>query len=51
MPDLARALTRRPIDVDWCITHRFPLEAGVEAYDLFSGRRDGCIKAVLEPGG
>ena len=27
------------------------LEAGVEAYDLFSGRRDGCIKAVLSPNG
>jgi 2-desacetyl-2-hydroxyethyl bacteriochlorophyllide A dehydrogenase len=51
MPDLARALARRPMDLDWCITHRFALEAGVEAYDLFSGRRDGCIKAVLSPNG
>lgn len=30
------------------ISHRFPLAAGVEAYDTFANRKDGCQKAVLE---
>ena len=33
---------------DWCITHRFSIEDGKDAYDVFSQRRDGCVKAVLE---
>jgi len=47
MPVLARQLARQPMDLDWCITHRFSLNDGVEAYDIFAGRRDGCVKAAL----
>ena len=30
------------------VTHTFPLEAGPEAYRLFSARGAGCIKAVFQ---
>jgi len=33
------------------ITHRVPLEEVDEAYQLFSAKRDGCIKTVLIPPG
>ncbi|WP_051943285.1 MULTISPECIES: zinc-dependent alcohol dehydrogenase [Luteibacter] len=31
------------------ITHRVPLEEVSDAYEMFSGKKDGCIKAVLIP--
>jgi threonine dehydrogenase-like Zn-dependent dehydrogenase len=31
------------------ITHRMPLSAGAEGYDLFDRRADGVLKVVLEP--
>lgn len=31
------------------VSHRLPLTEGVEAYDLFARRRDGCTKVVLSP--
>jgi len=34
-------------DLSWCVTHRFDLEDGVRAYEVFSQRQDQCIKAVL----
>ena len=31
------------------ITHRFALDDIVEAYDLFSNRRDGVLKVAIQP--
>ena len=31
------------------ITHRIPLEDVEEAYNTFSGKKDGCIKPILIP--
>ena len=31
------------------ITHRFGLDDIVEAYDLFSSRRDGVLKVAIHP--
>jgi alcohol dehydrogenase len=31
------------------ITHRFALDDIVEAYDLFSSRRDGVLKVAIRP--
>ncbi len=31
------------------VTHRFPLEEIAEAYHVFSGKLDGCIKPVITP--
>ncbi|MDR6935620.1 zinc-dependent alcohol dehydrogenase [Luteibacter sp. 3190] len=33
------------------ITHRVPLEEVGDAYEMFSGKRDGCIKTVFIPPG
>ncbi|MBK8469964.1 MAG: zinc-dependent alcohol dehydrogenase [Candidatus Phosphoribacter sp.] len=32
------------------VTHRFPLEHIAEAYHVFSGKLDGCIKPLIVPG-
>lgn len=47
MPKLADRMCQSPIDLSWCITHRFQIDQGVDAYHVFSERRDGCIKAVI----
>ena len=48
MPRLARELAREPMDLQWCTTHRFSLDDGVRAYEVFAGHQDGCVKAVLD---
>jgi len=42
-------LGRGTLDVEPLISHRLPLERGVEAYRLFDEKRDGCIKVALDP--
>jgi S-(hydroxymethyl)glutathione dehydrogenase/alcohol dehydrogenase len=37
------------LDITSIITHRMPLEEGAEAYRIFDGKLDGCIKIVLVP--
>ena len=45
-------LMQKVIDGDYdlggFVTHRFRIEDCKEAYDVFSNRKDGCIKAALE---
>jgi L-iditol 2-dehydrogenase len=36
------------VDVDFMITHHFPLERTQEAFELVAGYRDGVIKAMIE---
>lgn len=48
MGRLADELAARPMDLSWCVSHRFALEDGVSAWRVFSGREDGCIKAVID---
>jgi threonine dehydrogenase-like Zn-dependent dehydrogenase len=50
MDRLAGELADRPMDLFWCVSHRFALEDGVSAWRVFAGREDGCIKAVLDVG-
>jgi threonine dehydrogenase-like Zn-dependent dehydrogenase len=49
MRPLLDRVQRGDIDPSFVITHRFPLEEAADAYALFSERRDGCIKVVLQP--
>ena len=35
-------------DLNGFVTHRFGILESVQAYDVFSNRRDGCVKAVIE---
>jgi len=48
MEELLPILRRRP-DLATMITHRRPLSDGREAYRLFDGKLEGCIKVVFEP--
>ena len=48
MSALANELQSDPPDTTWCISHRFQIEQGVNAYDVFANRKDGCVKAVVE---
>ncbi|MBZ0111065.1 MAG: hypothetical protein K8J08_01255, partial [Thermoanaerobaculia bacterium] len=34
---------------DSVVSHRLPLDQGVEAYGMFARREEGCSKVVLEP--
>lgn len=47
----ARLLAEQPEIARTLITHRFPLEAAVEAFAVAGDRSRGAIKVVLEPGG
>jgi threonine dehydrogenase-like Zn-dependent dehydrogenase len=47
MSQLANTLADDPIDLSWCITHRFTIDRATAAYDVFANRKDGCVKAVL----
>jgi len=39
------------IDPSFVVTHRARLEDGPALYELSRTRSDGCIKAVMQPGG
>ncbi len=45
----ATILAARPEFVDAVVTHRFPLDAAVEAFAIAQDRAAGAIKVVLEP--
>ena len=45
----ALLLSERPELADLLITHRLPLDAAAEAFDIAGNREKGAIKVVLEP--
>ena len=45
----AQLLGRYPQIADALISHRMPLDAAVEAFDVARDRKAGAIKVVLEP--
>jgi threonine dehydrogenase-like Zn-dependent dehydrogenase len=49
MPQLLRLIREGRLDAKAIITHRFPLEDAPKAYELFSEKKDGCVKCVLTP--
>jgi threonine dehydrogenase-like Zn-dependent dehydrogenase len=48
LPALIRLTTSGRLDPGAIVTHRFPLEAGPDAYALFAARTDGVSKVVLD---
>ncbi|MEM8670309.1 MAG: alcohol dehydrogenase catalytic domain-containing protein [Planctomycetota bacterium] len=48
MEPLAHRLIASPVDLSWVCTHRFSVDEGVKAYEVFANRKEGCIKAVIE---
>lgn len=49
MPHLLQLIRDGIIDAKAIISHRLPLDAAADAYDLFATKRDGCRKVVLIP--
>ncbi len=47
MPRIASELAKSPLDLSWCVTHRFAIDQATEAYDVFANRKQGCVKAVF----
>jgi L-iditol 2-dehydrogenase len=41
-------LESRRVNLDFMVTHRFPLERAAEAFDVVAGYKDGVIKAIIE---
>jgi threonine dehydrogenase-like Zn-dependent dehydrogenase len=37
------------VDLSAMVTHRFPLDRIVEAYELFASQRDGVLKIAITP--
>ena len=50
MPHLLKHIREGRIDAKAIITHRFPLSDAPKAYQIFSDKKDGCVKCVLTPG-
>lgn len=48
MPLIAKQLADNPIDLSWCMTHRFTIDEAEKAYDVFANRKDNCVKAVID---
>jgi alcohol dehydrogenase len=40
----------KKVILDDIITHRLPLDEAPHAYDIFSNKKDNCLKVVLKPG-
>lgn len=49
MKPLLQLVESGEIDPSFVITHRFPLTRAAEAYAMFAGKEDQCIKVVLDP--
>jgi L-iditol 2-dehydrogenase len=49
IPATIDLIARRGSDLDFLVTHTFPLEKAQKAFDLVENYRDGVIKAVIQP--
>jgi threonine dehydrogenase-like Zn-dependent dehydrogenase len=51
MPHLLDLIRSGQVDAKAIITHRFPLDAIDDAYEIFARKKDNCIKTVIIPPG
>jgi threonine dehydrogenase-like Zn-dependent dehydrogenase len=49
VPELLKLVQDGKIDPSFVVTHRLPLSEAAYGYDIFRGKKDGCIKVVLDP--
>jgi S-(hydroxymethyl)glutathione dehydrogenase/alcohol dehydrogenase len=47
--DLLKWLEEGKMKLHDIITHRLPLGEAPRAYEIFSEKKDGCVKVVLKP--
>ena len=49
LPRLLEHAERGELDPSFMATHRFSLEDGARAYDMFKNKQDGLLRAVFVP--
>ncbi|MFD2045775.1 zinc-dependent alcohol dehydrogenase [Ornithinibacillus salinisoli] len=49
MQELYNQIVNNKFDPTDIITHKLPLDEAQHAYDIFTGKKDDCIKVVLKP--
>lgn len=49
MAPLLKLIEDKRIDPSFVVTHRVPLTKAPAAYEMFTKKKDGCIKVVLDP--
>ncbi|HEX3012022.1 MAG TPA: alcohol dehydrogenase [Syntrophomonadaceae bacterium] len=49
IPELIKLIQTGKISTNFLITHRAPLNDIVKGYDIFGGKKDGCLKWVVTP--
>ncbi len=49
MEELLPTVRSKRYDLISILSHELPLSRGVEGYDIFDGKKDGCTKVVLKP--
>ncbi len=49
IPELIKLIQAGKIDTNFLITHRAPLNDIVKGYDIFGGKKEGCLKWVVTP--
>ncbi len=49
IPRLLEHAERGELDPSYLITHRFPLDEGARAYQIFNNKEEGCLRAVFTP--
>jgi threonine dehydrogenase-like Zn-dependent dehydrogenase len=49
MRRLMNVIASGRIDLSTMVTHHYPLDEIVAAYDLFSNQRDGVLKVAIKP--
>ena len=47
--ELFTLIEQHKIKLNDIITHRLPLQKAPEAYEIFSEKKDGCVKVILKP--
>jgi len=47
MRPLLKRIVDGQIDPGFIITHRLPLDAAPDAYEMFTNKTDDCLKVVL----
>jgi len=49
MDELTPFVQSKKVDFTSIVTHRMKLKEGVKGYDIFSNKKDNCLKVLLEP--
>ncbi len=49
IPELIKLIQTGKINTNYLITHRAPLNDILKGYDVFGGKKDGCLKWVVTP--